>query len=86
MHWLPGWRVKPPSKTGPAGIGVENYNWYLKNVQLVPYTWQDEVTLMERELGALVSRLALEEQKNAKLPPQVPSRAPPSTISGSARR
>src|SRR5439155_14822703 len=40
-----------PSKTGPSGIGVENYNWYLKNVQLAPYTWQDEATIMERELA-----------------------------------
>jgi hypothetical protein len=61
-----------PGKTGPAGIGVDNYNWYLKNVQLVPYTWQDEVTLMERELDRSSASLALEEQKHVKLPPQVP--------------
>src|SRR5262249_9618138 len=30
---------KAASRTGPSGIGVENYDWYLKNVQLVPYTW-----------------------------------------------
>jgi Bacterial protein of unknown function (DUF885) len=60
------------SKTGPSGVGVANYNWYLKNVQLVPYTWQDEVTLMERELERSSASLALEEQKHAKLPPQVP--------------
>ncbi len=60
------------SKTGPSGVGVENYNWYLKNVQLVPYTWQDEVTLMERELARAHAFLALEEQRNAKLPLQVP--------------
>ena len=30
-------------RRAPSGIGVENYDWYLKNVQLVPYTWQDEV-------------------------------------------
>jgi hypothetical protein len=63
---------RAPSKTRPSGIGVDNYNWYLKNVQLVPYTWQDEVTLMERELGRSSASLALEEQKHAKLPPQVP--------------
>jgi phosphoribosyl-AMP cyclohydrolase len=60
------------SKTGPSGIGVENYNWYLKNVQLVPYTWQDEVTLMERELARAHAFLALEEQRNTSLPQQVP--------------
>jgi hypothetical protein len=59
-------------KSGPAGIGIDNYNWYLKNVQLVPYAWQDEVTLMERELARSSASLALEEQKHTKLPPQVP--------------
>lgn len=59
-------------KTGPSGIGIDNYNWYLKNVQLAPYTWQDEVTLMERELGRSSTLLALEEQKNATLAPQMP--------------
>ncbi|HJS75679.1 MAG TPA: DUF885 family protein, partial [Vicinamibacteria bacterium] len=34
-----------PKKTGPSGVGVENYDWYLKNVQLVPYSWRDEVIL-----------------------------------------
>jgi hypothetical protein len=67
--WL---ESQAPGKTGPSGIGVDNYNWYLKNVQLVPYTWQDEVTLMERELDRSSASLALEEQKHAKLPPQVP--------------
>src|SRR4030095_7287049 len=61
-----------PSKQEASGIGVENYNWYLKNVQLSPYTWQDEVTIMEREHARATAFLALEEQRNAKLPPQVP--------------
>jgi hypothetical protein len=61
-----------PTKTGTSGIGVENYDWYLKNVQLVPYTWQDEVLLMERELARSSAFLALEEGRNAGLPPQEP--------------
>ena len=60
------------SKTGPSGVGIENYDWYLKNVQLVPYTWQEEVALMERELARSRALLAMEEIKNAKLPPQEP--------------
>jgi hypothetical protein len=60
------------AKTGPSGVGIDNYNWYLKNVQLVPYTWQSEVTLMERELARAGAFLALEEQRNAALPAQVP--------------
>ena len=59
-------------KTGPSGIGVENYNWYLKNVQLVPYTWRDEVAIMERELARAHAFLALEEQRNRALPAVVP--------------
>jgi hypothetical protein len=61
-----------PSRTGPSGIGVKNYDWYLKNVQLAPYTWAEEVTVMERELARAHALLALEEQRNAGLPAQVP--------------
>jgi Bacterial protein of unknown function (DUF885) len=61
-----------PSKTGPSGIGVAHYDWYLKNVQLVPLTWRDEVTLVERELGRARAFLALEERRNAAVPPQAP--------------
>jgi hypothetical protein len=61
-----------PSKKGQSGIGVENYDWYLKHVQLVPYTWQEEVALMERELARSQALLAMEELRNAKLPAQAP--------------
>jgi len=61
-----------PSKTGPSGVGGDNYDWYLRHVLLLPYTWQDEVTLMERELARALSSLALEEQRNAGLPPAAP--------------
>ena len=64
--------AQAPSKRAPSGVGVENYNWYLKNVQLVPYTWQDEVTIMERELARAHAFLALEERRNAALPVQAP--------------
>ncbi|HEY3171523.1 MAG TPA: DUF885 family protein [Thermoanaerobaculia bacterium] len=60
------------SKTGTSGVGVANYDWYLKNVQLAPYTWREEVTIMERELARAHALLAMEEVRNAKLPPQVP--------------
>jgi len=67
--WL---AAKIPSKTRPSGIGVANYDWYLKNVQLLPYTWQDEVRLMERELARARSSLALAEARNRDLPPLAP--------------
>jgi hypothetical protein len=63
---------KIPTKTGPSGIGVANYDWYLENVQLVPYTWRDEVRIMERELARARASLALAEQHNRGLPELVP--------------
>src|SRR5262249_45464678 len=62
-----------PSKKGPSGVGVANYDWYLANVALIPYTHAQLVTLMERELGRARGTLALEELKNRNLPPQLPA-------------
>ena len=64
------WLVsEAPSKSGSSGVGVENYNWYLKNVHLVPYTWEEEVTMMHRELARAHASLKLEEHRNRNLPP-----------------
>lgn len=60
------------SKTGPSGVGIDNYNWYLKNVQLVPYTWAEEELLMQRELDRSRAALKLEEDRDRKLPPLLP--------------
>lgn len=57
-------------KKGKSGIGRAEYSWYLQHVQLVPMTWEDEERLMQRELDRSVAALALEEARNAKLPPQ----------------
>ncbi len=69
VEWL---ESRAPSKTGPSGIGVEHYDWYLKHVHLVPYTWQDQRILLQRELGRAHTFLALEEQRNRDLPPLEP--------------
>jgi len=63
--WL---ETEAKSKTGPSGIGKENYTWYLQNVHLVPLTWEDEVMLLKRELARAWSSLKLEEHRNRKLP------------------
>jgi len=55
-------------KTGPSGIGKENYNWYSKNVHLVPLSWDDQVVLLKRELSRAWSSLKLEEHRNRNLP------------------
>jgi uncharacterized protein (DUF885 family) len=69
IRWL---EREAPAKTGRSGVGVENYDWYLANVQLVPYTWAQEAALMQRELARARAGLALEEEKNRGLPPLVP--------------
>lgn len=65
-----------PSKTGPSGIGRENYTWYQQNVHLVPLTWEDEVRLLRRELDRAWSSLKLEEHRNRNLPPLIPVSTP----------
>jgi len=65
IAWL---EDQAPSKTGPSGVGIGHYNWYLKNVQLMPYTWQDEVSHMETELARSIASLKLEEHRNRALP------------------
>ena len=69
---LAGWlRAEAPKKTGPSGIGKENYTWYQRHVHLVPLTWEDEVRLLKRELDRAWSSLKLEEHRNRHLPPLV---------------
>ncbi|MEX2497140.1 MAG: hypothetical protein WD448_13675 [Woeseia sp.] len=68
IRWL---QKEAPSKTGPSGIGKENYNWYLQQVHYVPMTWDDEVLLLRRELDRAWSSLKLEEHRNRNLPEQV---------------
>jgi len=73
VAWL---LAEADSKTGPSGIGKENYTWYQQNVHLVPLTWEDEVRLLKRELARAWSSLKLEEQRNRNLPPLVAASTP----------
>jgi uncharacterized protein (DUF885 family) len=68
-EWL---ESKLPEKRGPAGVGIENYDWYLKNVHLVPHTWRDEVAVHGRELARSLAHLAIETHRNRALPPLEP--------------
>jgi Bacterial protein of unknown function (DUF885) len=54
--------------TAPAGVGIDNYNWYLKNVQLVPYTWEEAMVLLQREYEQAMAVLHLEKNRNRKIP------------------
>jgi preprotein translocase subunit SecF len=62
-----------PTKTGPSGVGKENYTWYQQNVHFVPYNWDEEVVLLRRELERAQAALRLEEHHNRNLPPLEPA-------------
>jgi hypothetical protein len=64
--WL---QTEAPKKTGPSGIGKEQYTWYLRNVLLAPLSWEEEVTILRRELARAHASLRLEENRNRHLPP-----------------
>ena len=65
VEWL---EEEADKKTGPSGIGKDNYTWYMQNVHLVPLTWEDEVMILKRELARAWSSLKLEEHRNRNLP------------------
>ena len=74
---LAAWLEKESaSKTGPSGIGKENYTWYQQNVHLVPLSWEDEELLLKRELARAWTALKLEEHRNRNLPELKPAATP----------
>jgi uncharacterized protein (DUF885 family) len=73
VAWL---ESEAPKKTGPSGLGKDNYNWYVQKVHLVPYDWDQQVTLLRRELERARAGLALEEFRNRALPPLEPADTP----------
>ncbi len=57
------------------GIGVDNFNGYMKHVHLVPFTWQEQVDICRRELERSWNALKLEEIRNRDLPPLEPAQS-----------
>jgi Bacterial protein of unknown function (DUF885) len=66
VEWL---ERQAPSKTGPSGIGKENYTWSQRNVHLVPLSWEEEVGILKHELARAHTGLRLEEHRNRGLRP-----------------
>lgn len=64
--------AEAPKKTGPSGVGKANYDWYVARVDLSPYTWDQQVTLLQRELDRSLAALRLEELRNRDVPPIAP--------------
>lgn len=65
-RWI---KAEAPRRKGPSGLGKANYNWYLKNVLLSPYDFDQQATLLQRELDRSLASLRLEEVRNRNLPP-----------------
>ncbi|WP_439101606.1 hypothetical protein [Congregibacter sp.] len=67
IEWL---LAQVPNKTGPSGIGMEEYSWYQSQVHYLPIDFKEETMLLERELDRAWSSLKLEEHRNSHVPPQ----------------
>jgi Bacterial protein of unknown function (DUF885) len=69
-------------KPAPCGVGVENFDWYMRNVHLVPYGWKEQRQILEREWQRSMAALKLEELRNRNLP----KLEPPATVEEARRR
>ena len=70
QNWL---KQQRPRMTSAAGVGEANFNWYLKQVKLLPYSAADLLVLGDRETKRLWSMHALEKHRNRKLPQLMPA-------------
>jgi hypothetical protein len=61
-------KAEAPNRRGPSGLGKDNYDWWLKNVLLNPYSFDEQVVILQRELDRSLASLRLEEVRNRKLP------------------
>ena len=65
-RWI---KAEAPRRQGPSGVGKVNYNWYLQHVLLSPYDFDQQQTLLQRELERSLASLRLEEVRNRAAPP-----------------
>ena len=63
--WVKGEALK---RSGPSGVGKDNYDWWLEKVLLNPYSFDEQVVILQRELDRSLASLRLEEVRNRKLP------------------
>lgn len=55
-------------KNAPSGVGELEYTWNLRNVHLMPYSWDDEKLLVEGEIAQALTKLRLEQDRNRDQP------------------
>ncbi len=59
--------------TAPTGVGSENFDWWLKNVWLVPYTSDEAWAILSSRYDRSMSALELERYRNRDLAPLEPA-------------
>jgi hypothetical protein len=69
LQWL---KENQSAMKASAGVGIENYNWLLKNVYLFPYTWEECRQIVELEDYRVITFQRLEENRNRNVPPLEP--------------
>lgn len=62
-----------PQMNAAASVGLEQYDWYLRNVLLMPYTSAELRVIAKRELARARTFLAIERHRNRGLPEIVPA-------------
>ncbi len=68
--WL---KTNKSRMTASVSIGLDNYNWYLKNVRLMPYTVEDVLKIAEVEYYRTWAFLRIEQHRNRSLPELEPA-------------
>ena len=64
LQWLEG---NLPGYTAQAGVGAEQYDWYLKHAKLMPYTSDDLILVGAQEWDRLFSFYTLAKHRNRDL-------------------
>lgn len=65
IEWLKSIEAGLPAH---GGVGREEYDWYLRNVLLLPYTWEQMRVIGEREYQRSMVFLKMEEHRNRAIP------------------
>lgn len=65
LDWLEDRAEKVPQR---AGIGKNEFDWYLRHVLLFPYTWEEMRVLGEREYQRSLAFLKIEENEHRDVP------------------
>ncbi|WP_428409552.1 DUF885 family protein [Hyphococcus sp.] len=59
--------------TAPAGVGAEQYDWYLKHAKLLPYTGDELILMSDREWERVYAFYVLARHRNRNLPELTPA-------------